>query len=77
VDAERGGLWLERDHRPAQQVAHTVDAFHVAMDNRTDGRTVLWMELSARLSQSGEPPLRHHLYRSFVLAGAAGTGGQG
>lgn len=67
VDASKGGLWMLRDDGPAEQVAITVDTFRAALDARSDGRTVLWMELSARLSRGAEPPLRHHLYRSILL----------
>lgn len=67
VDAGLGGLCLVRPGRPAELVANTVDAFKVMLDRRTDGRPVLWVELSACQSRAGEPPLRQHLYRSIVL----------
>lgn len=67
VDPTRGGLWMERGHQRAEQVATTVDGFSAALDARSDGRPVLWMEFSASLSRAGDPPLRHHLYRSILL----------
>lgn len=67
VDSVRGGLWMHHSGRPAWPVAATVDGLSAALDLRTDGRPVLWMELSARQSRDGEPPLRHHLFRSILL----------
>jgi hypothetical protein len=67
VDSARGGLWMHHSGRSAWPVAATVDGLSAALDLRSDGRPVLWMELSARQSHDGEPPLRHHLFRSILL----------
>lgn len=72
LDSRQGGLWLDGSHRAAEQIAATVDGFYAAMDARSDGRPLLWMEFSARLSRGEEPPLRHHLYRSILLAAPPG-----
>lgn len=68
VDPNKGGLWLSGSRRTAEMIAATVDGFNAALDARSDGRPMLWMEFSARLSRGEDPPLRHHLYRSILLA---------
>jgi hypothetical protein len=77
VDPLRGGLCMLRAGKPAEMVAATVDGFKATFDLRSDGRPVLWMELSACQSRGAEPPLRHHLYRSVVLDTHATAGAQG
>lgn len=73
VDSQRGGLCLVHSGRSIELMTHTVDAFHATVDRRSDGRPVLWVELSAAQSRQGEPPLRQHVYRSIVLDARPGA----